>query len=156
MSKSSPVRTPQLRNRKAAMRFEVLEKVECGLVLVGAEVKSLRQGRASLEESFARIRNGEVWLHGLHIQPYEHAPAGAHDPIRPRKLLLHAREIAKLRPKIEQKGLTLVPLDLYFSQRGLAKVTLALVRGKSHRDKRQDLKRRDDQREMQRALRRRR
>ncbi len=154
MSKSSPPQ-PKIRNKKAAKRYEILDRIECGLVLTGTEVKSLRQARASLDEAFARITAGEVWLFGCHIATYDHGNVQNHEPLRRRKLLLHRREIARLGPKVFQKGLTLVPLDIYFSERGLAKVTLALVRGKSHHDKRQDLKKRDDRREMDRALRRR-
>ncbi|MHC4062940.1 MAG: SsrA-binding protein SmpB [Planctomycetota bacterium] len=156
MAKSTPPLPAQIRNKKAHLRYQVLEQVECGLVLVGTEVKSLRQGKASLDEAFARITSGEIWLHGFHIAAYEHGNVRNHDPLRPRKLLLHRRQIAKLLPKVVQRGLTLIPLSVYFSPRGLAKVQLALAQGKSHRDKRQDLKKRDDKREMERALRRRR
>jgi SsrA-binding protein len=155
MAKSTP-QQPQIRNRKAHLRFEVLEKVECGLVLLGTEVKSLRQGRASLEEAYARISGDEVWLHGFHIPPYSHGNVQNHDPLRPRKLLLHKGQIARLAPKVLQRGLTLVPLRVYFSARGLAKVELALVQGKARRDKRQELQKREHKREMARALRRRR
>ena len=155
MAKSTPS-PPHIRNKKARLRYQILETLECGLVLLGTEVKSLRQGRASLDEAFARITNGEIWLHGFHISPYEHGNVHNHDPLRPRKLLLHNRQIAKLQPKVLQRGLTLIPLNVYFSPRGLAKVELALVQGKTHRDKRQDLRKRDDKREMDRALRRRR
>ena len=147
MSKSSPPQ-PKIRNKKALKRYEILDRIECGLVLTGTEVKSLRQARASLDEAFARITDGEVWLFGCHIATYDHGNVQNHEPLRRRK-------IARLGPKVFQKGLTLVPLDIYFSERGLAKVTLALVRGKSHHDKRQDLKKREDRREMDRALRRR-
>jgi len=154
MSKSTPRQTPRIRNKRALHRFEVLEKLECGVVLVGTEVKSLRQGRASLDEAYARIRGGEVWLHGFHITPYEHGTVGQHEPVRPRKLLLHRRQIAKLIPKVTQRGLTLVPLTVFFSARGLVKVEVALARGKAQRDKREDLKSREHKREMDRALRR--
>lgn len=144
------------RNRKATFRFEILEKLECGLVLQGTEVKSLRTQSASLDESYARLSDGELWLIDFHIAPYKHGHTGGHEPRRPRKLLAHAREIRKLTPRIVQKGLTLVPLRVYFNDRGIAKVTLALARGKAVRDKRQDLKARDDRRDMDRAARRRR
>jgi SsrA-binding protein len=136
-------------NRKARHEYEVLETWEAGMVLQGTEVKALRQGRANLQDSFARIDGGELWLYNLHISPYEHGNRFNHDPLRPRKLLLHTRELRKLLGQVEQKGLTLVPLDLHF-RRGVAKVTLALARGKKLHDKRDDLKRRDAEREMQR------
>ena len=156
MSRSTPKQPPRVHNKKAARRYEILERVECGIVLAGTEVKSLRQGQASLDEAHARIRDSEVWLHGFHISAYTHASVAQHDPLRPRKLLLHRRQINKLAPKVVQRGLTLVPLCVFFSDRGIAKVELALVRGKAQRDKRQDLKKRDDKREMDRAMRRRR
>jgi SsrA-binding protein len=144
------------RNRKAAHRFHVEEKLECGIVLTGTEVKSLRARDASLDEAYARIADGELWLIGFHISPYKYGTTDNHEPTRRRKLLVHARELQKLKARTEQKGLTLVPLSVYFNDRGLAKVSLALARGKSQADKRQDLKTRDDRREMDRAMRRRR
>ena len=138
-------------NRKARHRFELLETVECGLVLRGSEIKSLRERAASLDEAYARLENGEIWLLGCHIAPYTHAHTEKHEPLRRRKLLLHRSEIRKLLPKVEQKGLTLVPVRLYFNERGIAKVTLALAKGKSSADKRHSLKAREDQREMDRA-----
>lgn len=123
--------------------------------MLGTEVKSLRQGQASLDEAFARISGAEVWLRGLHIPPYVYGNLENHDPIRPRKLLLHSHQIDKLTSKVTQKGLTLVPLELYFSKRGFVKVKLALARGKRQGDKRESLRKRDDQREMSRSLRRR-
>jgi SsrA-binding protein len=139
-----------VRNRKARHEYEVLEKFEAGLVLQGTEVKSLRDGRANLQDAFASFRDGELWLHNLHISPYDAGNRFNHDPLRPRKLLLNRRELRKLIGQVEQKGLTLVPLDLYF-RRGIAKATLALARGKQLHDKRQDLKRREQEREMERA-----
>ena len=109
----------------------------------------------SIKFRYARITGNEVWLHGFHIPPYSHGNVQNHDPVRPRKLLLHKRQIAKLRPKVFQRGLTLVPLEVYFSARGLVKVELALAQGKAQRDKRQDLKKRDHQRDIDRAMRRR-
>jgi SsrA-binding protein len=138
-----------VRNRKARHEYEVLETWEAGLVLQGTEVKALRDGRANLQDSFARLDRGEMWLHNLHISPYEQGNRFNHDPLRPRKLLLHRQELRKLVGKVEQKGLTLVPLDLHF-RRGVAKATIALVRGKKLHDKREDLKKRDAQREMER------
>jgi len=137
-------------NRKARFEYEVLQTAEAGIVLRGTEVKALREGRANLQDAFGRFENGELWLHNLHISPYEAGNRFNHDPLRPRKLLLHRRELRKLVGQVEQKGLTLVPLDLYF-RRGIAKLTLALVRGKKLHDKRDDVRKRETQREMERA-----
>ncbi len=142
------------RNRKARFRFQLLEKVECGIALFGTEVKSLREHAASIEEAYARIERGELWLIGAHIAPYGFASTQNHDPYRKRKLLVHARELRRLKPKVEQKGLTLVPLRIYFNDRGIAKVGIGLARGKSVSDKRQTLKAREHKREMDRAVRR--
>lgn len=148
--------TPHIQNRKARHRFQILDTVLCGLVLRGTEVKSLRAGQASLDEAFARIEGGEAWLVGCHIAPYSHGHTANHDLKRRRKLLLQRREIHKLEMKVTQKGLTLVPLEISFSKRGLAKVLLALARGKSKADKREGLKKAEHQREMARATGRRR
>ena len=139
-----------VRNRRARHEYEVLEKHEAGLVLTGTEVKSLRAGKANLQDAFARFERGELWLNNLHISPYEQGNRFNHDPLRPRKLLLQRRELRKLIGQVEQQGLTLVPLDIYF-RRGIAKVTLALVRGKKLHDKRDDLRKKDAEREMERA-----
>jgi SsrA-binding protein len=139
------------RNPKATHDYHILEKWEAGLVLTGTEVKSLRNGKASIKEAYARLRNGEVFLEGMNITPYEQGNRYNHDPIRSRKALLHRREIEKLIGAVEQKGLTLVPLELYF-RNGRAKVTLALGRGKKLHDKREDLKRRQAERETARAV----
>jgi SsrA-binding protein len=141
-----------VRNRKARHEYHVLDKWEAGIVLTGTEVKSLRQGRANLQDAFATFGRGELWLQNLHISPYEHGNRFNHDPLRTRKLLLHRQELRKLIGQVEQKGLTLVPLDIYF-RGGIAKVTLALARGKKLHDKRDDLRRRADQGDMERALR---
>ncbi|MDX1577104.1 MAG: SsrA-binding protein SmpB [Gemmatimonadota bacterium] len=138
------------RNRKARHEYEILEDVEAGLVLRGAEVKSLRDGRASFTDAFARVENGEAWLYNLHISPYEKA-SEAPDPVRRRKLLLNRRELDRLAIETRDTGVTLVPLDIHF-RRGYAKVRLALARGKKHRDKREDLKRETMKREAQRAM----
>ena len=143
------------RNRRASFAFELLEKIECGMALVGTEVKSLRERNASVNEAYARIESGELFLIGFHIASYKFGSTTNHEPLRRRKLLVHARQLRKLKAALVQKGLTLVPLSVYFNDRGLAKVELALASGKSHRDKRQDMKSRDDQREMDRATRRR-
>lgn len=142
------------RNPRARHEYELLEKWEAGLVLTGTEVKALRVGRASLVGAFARVRRGEVWLEALHIPPYEAGNRFNHDPLRSRKLLLHRREIRRLIGAVERKGLTLVPLELYFRGR-TAKVLIALGRGKRAHDRREDIKRRDAEREMARAVRRR-
>ncbi|CAN5760984.1 SsrA-binding protein SmpB [soil metagenome] len=146
--KDSSVQTI-VRNRKARHEYEVLETWEAGIVLQGTEVKALRDGRANLQDAFARVDRGEMWLYNLHISPYEQGNRFNHDPLRVRKLLLHRKELLKLVGKVDQKGLTLVPLDLHF-RRGVAKATIALVRGKKLHDKREDLKKRDAQREMDR------
>jgi len=139
------------RNRKARHEYEVLETYEAGMELKGPEVKSLRSGGVSFQDAFARVDGGEVWLHSLHISPYEQANRFNVDPVRPRRLLLNRREIRQLVAKTGQKGLTLVPLDIYFS-RGYAKVTLAVARGKKLHDKREELKRRQQDREARRAM----
>ncbi|HRX85489.1 MAG TPA: SsrA-binding protein SmpB [Phycisphaerae bacterium] len=154
MAKKQPNQPSGIRNKKASHKFEILEKIECGVALRGTEVKSLRAGSASLDESYARIDGEEIWLVGFNIPPYTHGNVQNHEPTRPRKLLLHKREIRKLLPKVLQRGQTLVPLRVYFNDRGLCKVTLALARGKTHGDRRQDLKKKDQQREMDRAMRR--
>src|SRR3972149_5267785 len=152
MSKAAPTDNTVCRNRKAAFRFEILEQFDCGIVLRGTEVKSLRDKNASIEEAYARIEDDELWLIGSHIAAYSFAHAQNHDPLRRRKLLIHAREIRKLRPQVEQKGLTLVPLRIYFNERGIAKVTVALCRGETLGAKRRPLQTREHKREMDRAL----
>jgi SsrA-binding protein len=139
-------------NRRARHEFHLSDRVEAGLVLTGTEVKSLRAGKADLAKAYATVRDGEGWLVGLHIPPYEQASLGAHDPDRDRKLLLHAREIDSLGGKVKERGLTLVPTRLYFKD-GRVKVELALGRGKELHDKRRDIASRDAQRQMERALR---
>ena len=134
------------RNPKATHDYHILETWEAGIVLTGTEVKSLRNGKASIKEAYARVRKGEVFLEGMNITPYEQGNRYNHDPVRSRKVLLHRREIEKLIGAVEQKGLTLVPLELYF-RNGRAKVTLALGRGKKLHDKRETLKRRVSERE---------
>jgi SsrA-binding protein len=140
------------RNRKARHQYEVLETLEAGMALKGPEVKSIRAGHVSFQDSFARVERGEVWLHSLHISPYEQANRFNEDPTRPRKLLLNRSEIRRLVGKVEEKGLTLVPLEIYFSK-GYAKVLIAVARGKKLHDKRETLKRKDQEREAQRAMR---
>lgn len=138
------------RNKKALHEYEILDTWEAGLVLTGPEVKSVRAGRVNLAGAFARVENGEVWVYDMHISPYDPASYWNVDPLRPRKLLLHAREIRRLIGAVQEKGLTLVPLDLYF-RRGYAKVTLALARGRKLHDKREAIKRRTAEREIERA-----
>lgn len=139
------------RNRKARHEFEILETFEAGMELRGPEVKSLRAGAVSFQDSFARVEGGQVWLYSLHISPYEQANRYNVDPVRPRRLLLNRNEIRQLVVKTEEKGLTLVPLEIYFV-RGYAKLTLAVARGKKLYDKRETLKRRQQDREARRAM----
>jgi SsrA-binding protein len=138
-------------NRRARHDYHFLEKVEAGLVLTGTEVKSLRDGRASLQQAYAEVRDGEAWLLGAHISVYDQGNIANHDPDRDRKLLLHRREVDSLGAKVRERGLTLVPTRLYFRD-GRVKVELALARGKEQRDKRRDLAQREAQRDMERAL----
>lgn len=142
-------------NRRARHDYTIEDTVEAGLVLTGTEVKSLRAGRATLTDGFGQITDGEAWLHGVHIPQYTQGTWTNHDPRRTRKLLLHRREIDKLAGSVSERGLTLIPLSLYFSD-GKVKIELGLARGKRSYDKRQDLAKRDAAREMERALRRRR
>jgi SsrA-binding protein len=138
-------------NRKARHEYQLLDRVEAGLVLTGTEVKSLRDGRATLGQAWADIRNGEAWLNGAEIATYDHGNIANHDPTRSRKLLLHRREIDRLYGQLREKGLTLVPTKLYFKD-GRVKVELALGRGKDVRDKRRDVADRDAKRQIERAL----
>jgi SsrA-binding protein len=140
------------RNRRARHEFDLLEKVEAGIVLTGTEVKSLRNGKASLEESYAGVDQGEVWLYGCDIPEYTQANQMNHKPKRPRKLLLHRREIDKLVAKASDKGFTLVPLQIYF-KKGLAKVEISVARGRKLYDKREALQKQDARRDMDRAMR---
>src|SRR3954465_3308195 len=139
------------RHPRATYDYHIMETWEAGVVLTGTEVKSLRNGKASIKEAYARLRNGEVFLEGMNITPYEQGNRYNHDPIRSRKLLLHRREIEKLIGAVEQRGLTLVPLELYFKN-GRAKVALALGKGKKQHDKRETIKRRVEEREVARAI----
>ena len=138
-------------NRKARHEFEVIETVEAGIELKGPEVKSIRAGNVSFQDAHARVERGQIWLHSLHVSPYEQANRFNVDPVRPRRLLLNKQEIRRLAVKVEEKGLTLVPLDLHFS-RGYVKVTLAVARGRKLHDKREALKRREQDREARRAV----
>jgi SsrA-binding protein len=137
-------------NRKARYDYFIEDQYEAGLVLKGTEVKSLRDGRANLKDAYARIKNGEVYVHQLHISPYPFAHFDNHDPLRPRKLLLHKREIKKLYSKANEKGYTLVPTQIYFKN-GKAKITIGLAKGKRSYDKRDTIRKRDQKRELDRA-----
>ena len=140
-------------NRRARHDYDILETFECGIVLTGSEVKSIRDGKIQLKDSFARVQDGEVWLHGVHISPYAYAQGpNAHDPDRARKLLLHRAEIDELMGRTQQESLTLVPLSIYFKD-GRAKVELALARGRHTYDKRHAIAERDANREAERAMR---
>jgi SsrA-binding protein len=139
-------------NRYAAHRFNLLERIECGIVLSGTEVKALRNGGAQLKDGFATIRGGELWLRNVHIPPYAPANRDNHEPERERKLLLHRREIDRLAARVHERGLTLVPTRIYFKG-PRAKVEVALARGKDVHDKRETLRRRDTQREIERGIR---
>lgn len=139
------------RNKKARHEYEILETMEAGMVLQGTEVKSLREGRANLKDSYVKIRGGEAFLVEAHISPYPHGNRMNHDPRRERKLLLHKQEIRRLTGKVQERGLTVIPLRIYFKS-GLAKVELALAKGKRVYDKRAAIKRREERRELMRAL----
>ena len=145
--------TPVATNRKALRDYTVIEKFEVGISLAGTEVKSLRAGTVSLDEGFARVEDGEVYLYDVHIAPYEQGNIYNKEPARRRKLLLHKHEIRRLFGKAVLRGLTLIPLRIYFTQRGIAKVELALCRGKKQVDRREELKRRAMEREDRQALR---
>ena len=138
-------------NRKARYEYQLLDRLEAGLVLTGTEVKSLREGRATLGQAYADVRDGEVWLHGAEIAIYDQGNRANHEPTRARKLLLHRREIERLHADLREKGLTLVPTKLYFKE-GRVKVELALARGKDVRDKRRAVADRDAKRQIDRAL----
>jgi SsrA-binding protein len=140
-------------NRKARHDYEILDTFEAGIVLTGTEVKSLRQGNANLSDSYALLKNGEYWLLGMHISPYDQGSYANVDPLRSRKLLLHKKEILKLAGKISTKGLTLIPLRVYFAH-NIAKVLLGVARGKREYDKRQDIAKRDAERGIRQRLRR--
>lgn len=144
--------SPTIDNRRARHEYHILESLEAGLVLTGTEVKSIRAGGASLSEAYARFRDGEAWLLGMHVPPYKQGSFSNTDPNRPRKLLLHKEQIAELQGRVSEKGLTIVPLRLYFT-RGMAKVQLGLARGKKFWDKRADVAKRDVEREIARHVR---
>jgi SsrA-binding protein len=152
-NKTPPTSRDVAVNRRALHDYEILERVEAGIALTGSEIKAVRQGKASLQEAYARPERGEVWLQGAHIAEYAAASYNGHEPRRPRRLLLHKSQIADLTREVDQHGLTLIPLKLYLNQRGLAKVELAVARGRRQYDKRQVIAKRDAEREVERALR---
>jgi SsrA-binding protein len=139
-------------NRKARHDYNIVETMETGIVLVGTEVKSLRDGQANLKDSYANIERGELWLHNTHISPYSKGNRNNHDPTRKRKLLMHDREIRRLTGRVQEKGFTLVPLRLYFSDAGVVKVELGLARGKREIDKRRQIAEREAERDMRREF----
>jgi SsrA-binding protein len=140
-------------NRRARHEYEILETFEAGIELSGTEVKSLRQGKANLQDSFARVEENELWLYNCHISPYDHGNRFNHDPIRKRRLLMHHKQILKIKSRMQEKGLTLIPLKLFFKG-NWAKLDLALSRGKQLYDKRDSIKQRDSQRQLDRLVRR--
>ncbi len=144
---------PSVDNRRARFEYEFLERIEAGIALTGTEIKSIRSGQISLNEAYARVREGELWLLGMHVPAYKEGSFSNHEPRRPRKLLLHRAEITRLAARVGEQGLTLVPTRLYF-KRGIVKIDLALARGKKLWDKRRDVKERESKRELARAVRR--
>jgi SsrA-binding protein len=147
-------RSPTITNRKAFHEFEILEKLECGIALAGPEVKSLREGRANLAEAYARLRGGELWLLKMHVVEYRNRGQVKLELARPRKLLIHRRELDHLASSVERQGLTLVPLRIYWNERGIAKVEIGVAKGKKLHDKRESARKKDAKREMERARRR--
>ena len=142
---------PSIVNRKARFDYEILETFEAGIELVGTEVKSIRAGKISLRDGFAKIRRGELYLYGAEISPYENSWYAKHEPTRPRRLLLHSREIARLVGKVSERGLTLIPIKVYF-KRGWAKIQIALAKAKKKYDKREAIKKKETQRDIKRAI----
>ncbi|HPR17533.1 MAG TPA: SsrA-binding protein SmpB [Candidatus Cloacimonadota bacterium] len=138
------------KNRKAAHEFFFVQEIEAGIVLTGSEIKSVREGKINFKDAYAKIENSEVWLYNLHISSYDKANYFDHEPERKRKLLLNRREIRKLTIKVEEKGFTLVPKDLYLNEKGLAKLTLAVAKGKKLYDKRETLQKKDEIRDLER------
>jgi len=140
-------------NRKAFHEYHILDKYEAGMELLGSEVKSLREGNANLKEAYVLIRKGQAWVIGVHISPYSHTGFEGHEPIRDRRLLLHKREIEKIKSSLDQKGLTAVPLQLYFNSKGRAKLKIGIAKGKKTYDKKASIRERDIKRDTQRELR---
>ena len=146
------IKSIEIKNRSAYHEFFIDAKYEAGMVLLGTEVKSLREGRASFNDSYCLVHKGEIWLKSLHIAEYSHGNANNHDPLRDRKLLLEKKEIKKIEGKLKEKGYTIVPLRIFFSDKGLAKIEIGLAKGKKLHDKRDTIKKKDVEREMKRFL----
>lgn len=142
----------EIRNRQATFEYFIEDKYEAGIVLTGTEIKSLREGRASFNDSYCYIHKGELWVKSLHIAEYSHGTSNNHDPLRERKLLLNKKELRKIEARIKEKGITVVPLKIFFSEKGLAKMQIGLGKGKKLYDKRETIKQRDTQREMKKYL----
>ena len=151
MARDKANSAPRIENRRAWHEYFITHKLECGIALLGSEVKSLRAGKAQLQEAYGRVENGELMLHGCHIDPYDKAGVLGHEPLRPRKLLAHRREIHKLEDETRERGTTLIPLAIYFKG-GRAKLELGVARGKHHQDKRQSIKKKEMDREVRRAM----
>jgi SsrA-binding protein len=145
---------PQIKNKRAGFEYEFLDIYTAGMVLTGPEIKSIRTGKASITEAYCFIKNGELWVKGMHISPYEPASYNNENPLRDRKLLLNRAEIEKLEKALKNKGLTIIPIKVFLSENGYAKMDIGLARGKKVHDKRDDLKERDDRRAMDRAMKR--
>jgi len=153
MAKNKKSHNPHIVNRKARHEYDIVETIEVGIALQGSEVKPIRQGKVSINEAFAKVeRNGELWLYNMDVAAYENAPVTAHEAKRPRKLLAHRREIERLMGLTSSAGTTLVPLELYFSERGIVKIRLAVARGRRRSDKREAMKRKEADRDMRRAM----
>ena len=152
MAPKNESRHKEFKNRRAFFEYEILEKVEAGIALKGSEVKAIREGKLNLSDSYARVEDGQVYLLNCHIAEYKNAAAFGHDPIRKRKLLLHRSEIRKLEKRTDEKGMTVVPIRVFFNERGIVKVELGIGRGKQQRDKREAVKVRDTEREMRREI----
>lgn len=146
------IKSIEIKNRSAYHEFFIDAKYEAGMVLLGTEVKSLREGRASFNDSYCLVHKGEIWLKSLHIAEYSHGNVNNHDPLRDRKLLLEKREIKKIEGKLKEKGHTIIPLRIFFNDKGLAKVEIGLAKGKKLHDKRDSIKKKDVEREMKRFL----
>ncbi len=142
---------PEIVNRKAKFNYEFLETYKAGMVLTGTEIKSVKEGKVNLGDSFCYFRQGELWLKNLHISEYKNGSYANHEPLRLRKLLLTKKEMGKLEGKIKEKGLTIIPYKIFFSERGLAKIEIVLAKGKKSYDKRESIKERDTQKEIQRV-----
>ncbi|MCA1761693.1 MAG: SsrA-binding protein SmpB [Cryomorphaceae bacterium] len=141
-----------IKNKKANFEYELIDKFEAGMKLTGAEIKSIRAGKASINEAYCLVKNSEVWIRSMHVSPYDPASYNNESPTRDRKLLLNKKEIEKLEKELKNKGLTIIPLKVFISDSGFAKINIALARGKKMHDKRQDLKEKDDKRAMDRAM----